>query len=600
MSELNLTRKTFLEVEELNRFQEFLQDGVAANTIVSNTAQFGIIQDNFTGTDVNFQVSQGTASGSIQFTKARSQALDIDGRVIRLLATDNIAVADDSAWYWVRISHTFRRHEVGTVSVNANGNLTGVGTLFNEVLRGQATDVPVRISFQELDGTGATNNGTYEVVNIIDDTNAVLTSTVGFQAETDLRYVVIGSLPIGEIATPAQLTGIYQYDSCNVELVAETTENTPPVLPANGANRFFYVARVMNVGGTVTIQDRRDIDDTYWKFNVPGITGAIITRALPAPSAINQYMLVGRISFFFTNFVRLFWQGCGQNDGTIIDIRFNLTLSGTDSIDVINTVLAGDPTHKPRFYHVINTDTLTYDLYAQSSATTSTDPFLPGYVAFVGENLAPGGTGWVFADTFSWSNTAPTQSRFLHESRFAVYSNDAQIEDVNDQLSTLTSNVSNALVKSQNLSDVASVQTSRTNLGVLSQNEVQAEIDTRVGTLVYSARIYQLSGLSPITDITVFKNADGSPGNAGNETFIETVNASGNRYQFTFTVGDVEWRDKLEVQATSGGNGTSSNPNRNPHIIDFNTGDGFEVYLADSGGNDQYGIFWIRVYRWSN
>lgn len=469
MSELNLTRKTFLEVEELNRFQDFLQDGIATNTIVANTRQFGIIQTNFVSADTNFQVSQGTASGTIQFAKARSQALQADGRLIRLEATDNIAVTDDSNFYWVRISHVFRRYEIGTVNINTNGQMTGLadasgaGTFFSQVLRGQATDVPVRIKFQNLDGTDATNNGTYEVVNVIDDTNAVLTSTVGFQAETDLRYIVIGSTPIGEVVSPSQLEGIYRYDSCLVELVAETTVDTPPALPANGAGRYFYVARVMNTGGTVTIQDQRDIDDTYWKFDVPGIQGAIIVQPVPAPTATSQWLYIGRISFFYTNFVRLIWQGCGQNDGTIVEIRFALVLEGgsSDRLERIDTVISGDPVNRPKFYLRVNTDTLTYDLYAQSNTASSPFPFLPGYIALIGENLAPGGVGWEFASSFTWSNTSPP-SPVIFDSRFAVYSNNAEIEDVNDQLSALTANVATNVTNiTENTSDI---DTNTTNI----------------------------------------------------------------------------------------------------------------------------------------
>ena len=278
MSELNFTRKIFLEREEISRFQEFLLDDVAHNTVIGNTTDYGIIRTEFTGNDTNFLVSNGTSAGSIQIAKARSQAVNIDGNLIRLEATDNIAVTADSNYYWVRISYQERRYELGTVSVSNNGQLTGIGTTFTDVLRGQATDVPVRIKFENIDGTTPTNNGTYEVVNVVDNTNAILTSVTGFTTETNLRYVVIGTTPIGELVSTEQLTGLYKYDSCLVELIQETTVNTPPALPANGTNRFFYVARVINNGTTVTIEDRRT---NYWNFNTPGLDGKLtITQNL--------------------------------------------------------------------------------------------------------------------------------------------------------------------------------------------------------------------------------------------------------------------------------------------------------------------------------
>ena len=587
MSELNLTRKTFLEVEELNRFQEFLQDDIATNTIVSNTTQFGIIQTNFTGTDTNFQVSQGTGSGTIQFATARSQALDADGRLIRLLATDNIAVTDDSSWYWIRISHEFRRHEVGTVSINTDGQMTGTGTLFNQVLRGQATDVPVRIRFQEIDGTNATNNGDYEVVDVIDDTNAILTSSVVFQTEADLRYIVIGSTPIGEVVSTAQREGIYQYDSCNVELIAETTLETPPALPANGTGRYFYVARVMNVGGTVTVQDQRDIDDTYWKFDVPGIQGAIITRPLPAPTAINQYMLIGTIELVVSHFVRLFWQGCGQNDGTVIDLRLeNVRSGGTSTPAITDIVIAGTGTHRPRFVHEIDAANSRVNIYARSTDQTSAAPFLPGYVSFVGENIQAGGTAFSFADNFTWTNTAPTIAPVTSTTRFATYGTDQIMTDVNGAIAQINADLANRLLNSQNLSDVNSTTQARSNLNVYSQTEVDNIVNGR-GALVYAAFVVWQD-----TNITLTEHVNLN-------SFISGVAESGTEVLgFSLTTSNANWETELEIQATPNPRTTASLM-RAPHFF-YQVADRIDMHLVDrNGGPDDSGGLWIRIYNWA-
>ena len=460
MSQVNFTRKVFLEQEELNRFQEFLQDDIAQNTIISNTTQFGIIQSDFVDPDTNFLVSQGTGSGTIQFAKDQSQALDADGDLIRLLAIDNIDVTDDSNWYWVRISHVFRRHEVGTVSVNTNGQMTGVNTSFGEVLRGQVTDVPVRIKFQQIDGSAAVNNGNYEVVSIIDNTNAVLTSTVGFQAESNLQYVVIGSVPIGEVVSPTQLGGIYFYDSCSVELVEETTLETAPDLPANGEGRYFYVARVMNTSGTVTVQDKRDIDDTYWKFSVPGIQGAIIRRTLPAPPEEDQYMLLGSINGAVTHYTRFFFQGCGPNEGSVIDLRISNVRVGTNNVASINDVIVtgGAATFRPRFRHYVNSATNRVDIYVQSTTQTPVGPFIPGYIVFVGETIEAGNDGFEYADSFTWSDTEPPTPNVLSATRFLAYGTSGVVDDVNELIDEVSTDVTNLEAVVDGINDTLSVR----------------------------------------------------------------------------------------------------------------------------------------------
>ena len=413
MSEINITRKVFLEREELMRLQEFLRDDIARNAIIGNTRQFGIIQTEFVANDTNFQVSQGTAAGTIQFTKERSQALDIDGDLIRLAATDNIAVTDDSNWYWVRISHVFRRHEVGTVSVNTNGQLTGISTLFNDVLRGQATDVPVRIRFQQTDGTAAVNNGTYEVVDVTDNTNALLTSVVGFQAESNLNYIVVGTTPVGEVISTEQLTGLYQYDSCLVELIQETATDTPPALPANGANRYFYVARVMNNSGTVSVQDKRDIDDTYWKFNVPGVNGAIINRPIGAPPDTEQYALLGSIPNTVSQFAHFLFVGAGAIQGYIAFIRLNhVNPVGLNVISAQVTIVrdAENNAMNPVFYTRVNTTDNVIELWLRSP-TERIAPgaeLMPGVISLLSESIGAGGGNWRYADSFTWSATVPS------------------------------------------------------------------------------------------------------------------------------------------------------------------------------------------------
>ncbi len=585
MSSLNFTRKVFLEREELTRLQEFLRDDISFNTIVANTIQFGIIQTNFTGFDDNFFVEQGTATGSIQFAKAVSQALDIDGNLIRLLARDNIALTDDSNWYWVRISADQRRFEQGTVSINVNGEMTGLGTAFTDVLRGQATDVPVKVRFITATGGSANNNGTYEVVTVTDNTNALLTgpSTV-FEVDTAVNMIVIGTLPIGEIVSTSQREGLYIYDSCAVDLIQETTLDTPPDLPVDGASRFFYVARVQRNGTMVTVQDQRDLDDTYWKFNVPGIQGAVLSRTVSAPAGADQYLFVGSLAQTSVAYARFMIQGFQAGVADPVNVYLGQVNAGLSffapvcKVDVLDQNNQGVAIFEVLFK--LNAAGTRTELYLKSVAGTL--GFTSGYITLVGTSSSTADELWEYADNFTWTGTDPT-GLVAATVRYGYFGDTSLVENAN-------SLITNRLQRANNLSDVTSAAVSRQNLSVYSQSEVDNLIDNTVGELVYSARIFATSAATGTTDLTVYLNKD---------SFIASVDAVSNRYRFNFTNNLSGWLDRYEVQATSGGTPTGTiGSNRNPVILDLNNGDGAEVYLADSSGNDAYGLFWIRFYQW--
>lgn len=267
MSKLNLNRKIFLEKEELTKFQEFIADSPSENAIIGNTSSWGILRTDFQN-DTDFKVERGSNLGTIQLAKDVNRALTSEGKRIYQEAIDNITVPNDSAWYWVRISHEYSNQEPGVVSVNANGEVSGDGTQFLSVLRGQGTKVPTKIKFIKTDGSAPENSSFYEVVDVIDDQNCLLSSAVDFVEEDNLKVIVLGSTPIGEAVSSAQEEGLYFYDSCKIELVPEVVEDEPPT-DGYIEDQTFYLARVQNNGGAITIQDKR-VD--WWTFNVAGLT----------------------------------------------------------------------------------------------------------------------------------------------------------------------------------------------------------------------------------------------------------------------------------------------------------------------------------------
>jgi hypothetical protein len=264
MSYLNLNRNIFLEKEELVRFQDFLANDVSKVLFLKNTTYFGIVLSDFVSHS-DFEIEVGTNSGTIKLVRD-SYALDSDGLLIHQLPFDNLAIPDDSTWYWVKVTHKYDPVEVGTLSISAEGVLSGTNTLFQDVLRGSSTDVPIKIKFLEINGSAPTNDQVYEVVSVIDNTNAIVTGG-SFSAESDLKYVVIGSTPISETITANQLTGLYQYDACTLVLVTEEFDNTIPVINYT-IDKDFYLARVKNIAGTVTVQDKRT---QWWLFDIPGL-----------------------------------------------------------------------------------------------------------------------------------------------------------------------------------------------------------------------------------------------------------------------------------------------------------------------------------------
>lgn len=265
MSKLNINRNIFLEKEELLRFQQFVGlDSLSNQVLIDNTTKWGIVRTSFDANYVDFKVEVGGNLGTIKIANL-SKAVDKNKNLIKQIPIDNFAVTNDSLWYWVKISHNYNYIEEGQCSVNTNGSVTGVNTKFLEVLRGQSTEVPVKIKFYK--SGGVTNNQIYEIASVTNDTGLVLVGS-SFVSESGLNYIVVGSTPIGEVLTNEQKVGLYWYDSCNLELILEESTDVAPV--TNYApEEDFYIARVRNVAGTVTIQDKRG--DQYLTFNVEGV-----------------------------------------------------------------------------------------------------------------------------------------------------------------------------------------------------------------------------------------------------------------------------------------------------------------------------------------
>lgn len=261
MSKLNINRNIFLEREELLRWQKFMLESPVNKTFLANTQTWGIIDTSGGGTILDFKVEAGTNPGTIKISNL-SRALISSGLIIEQSAIDNVSIPNDGNYYWLKIGHKYSNLEEGVCSITTDGQVTGTNTVFTDVLRGQSLETPVKIMFSN----SSNNTGIYEVVDVVNNTNLILSGN-SFTAESGLKYFAVGCTPIGETITSEQQLGLYFYDSCNLTQVLETTLNTVPA--GKVQDKEFWIARVINNGGTVTIEDKRA---EYWEYYIKGVS----------------------------------------------------------------------------------------------------------------------------------------------------------------------------------------------------------------------------------------------------------------------------------------------------------------------------------------
>src|SRR5690554_1685923 len=107
MSKLNINRNTFLEREELLRFQKFVLNSPVNKAFLANTLSWGVVgTSSGSGTPEDFKIESGTSSGTIKMLKD-SVAITESGLLIEKLAFDNLSVPSDGNWHWVKIGHKY-------------------------------------------------------------------------------------------------------------------------------------------------------------------------------------------------------------------------------------------------------------------------------------------------------------------------------------------------------------------------------------------------------------------------------------------------------------------------------------------------------------
>lgn len=256
MSFIKYSPDLFIEVIELNRLSQFLdQDGFRKN-IIDNSVSFGLIKTQANATFPNGKVERdvNNALGQKTVKIGAIRAIDSQGRFLVKDQTNNLPVLADNNWYWIRIKHQHSTQEKGTVSIDAAGNLVGTGTKFTSTLRGQS-NFPSTIKLIN----SVYNTLEYEVLEVTDDNHAILVypglndNDALFVSESNLTYSVVGTFTEG-VAIDQEDKYPFQYDDVAVELVLETVLNTKPTY-VQGTE--FYLARVKVLLGELIIQDKR-------------------------------------------------------------------------------------------------------------------------------------------------------------------------------------------------------------------------------------------------------------------------------------------------------------------------------------------------------
>lgn len=282
MSKINIHRGTFLEKEELVRMLSFLNDRDDISAVLSASVSYGI-------------VSSGSKAGSAfsVVTSSKGNAVDIAGgyiitpanKAFKLANLSEFAIPADNKFYWIKLSPRERNYEDGTVQVDVSGNVSG-NVSFNGVVRSQSSGVPTCIRFVKSDGSTPNNNHVYQVVNIVDDNNIVLSGGQVFVKESDLRVIVLGSISMGRRFTDEQLEGLYTFTDIAVSLVEETSAGETPEKNEDE----YYIARIRNNGGNIVWSDERS---EFWSLG-----GGSTPTPTPTPTGYENYQVLTEVGLY--------------------------------------------------------------------------------------------------------------------------------------------------------------------------------------------------------------------------------------------------------------------------------------------------------------
>ena len=241
MSKLKLTENLFLEVNELNKQIDFITTNGYKRLFKSIVTQFGIVKNT---NNTNFKVVK-TSNGVVTVNAGLAFDSNLDAIVMNNNTTLN--VSNTNIKRWIILSRSVSNYETGTVSITSDGTLTGVGTEFTKILRGQP-NFPTKLTFNS-----SNNTDDYEVVSVISNTSAILSGS--FIAESNKQFSIVGTFTPGFIVNDNN-KHIYEYDSYELTIVDSASK------PSVTDNQFI-IACVYYTNGVMYVTDER----VYCTFN---------------------------------------------------------------------------------------------------------------------------------------------------------------------------------------------------------------------------------------------------------------------------------------------------------------------------------------------
>ena len=238
MSRLKFSSNLFLEVNELQRFNKFIEEDGWKRAMKAITKNFGIVEN---ASNTYFKVTSKAGSNSVIVINA-GLAFDSNMDAIVMEEDLELSVANTGQNRWVILSRGVTNQEKGTVNINSDGSLSGIGTEFTKVLRGQP-NFPVKV---KLDSTQNTEE--YEVVSVSSDTSALLSGS--FVNENGIKYSVIGTFTPGFQPTDENKM-IYEYDSYSISVVDSVDR------PTISSDEFILAMISFNESGAMSVSDER-------------------------------------------------------------------------------------------------------------------------------------------------------------------------------------------------------------------------------------------------------------------------------------------------------------------------------------------------------
>jgi len=262
MSRLKFSPNLFLEVNELNRLIKFLDDDGYKRAFKALVKSFGIVQNS---SNSYFKTTIKPGSSNVVIINS-GLAFDTNMNAIVMENNLEMTIANTGVNRWLILSRDVSNIEKGTVTVNSDGSLSGVGTEFLKVLRGQP-NFPVKIKLNS-----SVNTSEYEVVNVVSDNSAVISGD--FIPESGLSYSVIGTFTPGFQADETNKK-IYEYDSYNIRIVDSAD------LPSISSDEFVLAKITFDGSGGMSVSDER----VRYIFNNPYIQSSDNSDASKNPLA---------------------------------------------------------------------------------------------------------------------------------------------------------------------------------------------------------------------------------------------------------------------------------------------------------------------------